>query len=182
MAKKRFIQVGVGARSGIFTRAVTQQFKKDCDMVGICDTNQGRMDFCNQRFAPEHPIPTFKAEEFGKMLRMTRPDIAIVSSVDSTHCDYICRALQAGCDVISEKPMTIDAISVRKILKTMKSAGRKVTIGFNLRYIPQHEQLKEILSAGTAGDILSASLSWKLDVRHGADYFRRWWGDTPSHY
>ena len=43
------------------------------------------------------------------MLRRERVDLVVVCSVDRTHDDYIVRALEAGCDVVTEKPMTTDA-------------------------------------------------------------------------
>ena len=42
------------------------------------------------------------------MIAETKPDVVIVTTVDSTHADYICRAMELGCDVITEKPMTTD--------------------------------------------------------------------------
>ncbi|MDX3451858.1 Gfo/Idh/MocA family oxidoreductase [Streptomyces sp. ME02-8801-2C] len=40
------------------------------------------------------------------MLGRKRSGLVVVCSVDRTHDDYIVRALEAGCDVVTEKPMT----------------------------------------------------------------------------
>ena len=55
------------------------------------------------------PVPTYKAADFDKMIADVHPDKVIVTSMDRTHHQYICRAMELGCDVITEKPMTIDA-------------------------------------------------------------------------
>ena len=47
--KKRYAQVGLGGRSTMFTDAMVGNFKKYCDIVALCDINQGRMDLCNRR-------------------------------------------------------------------------------------------------------------------------------------
>lgn len=79
-------------------------------MVAFCDSNQTRMDYANAMFGEfEHQsVPTYKADEFDKMIAETRPDFVIVTSIDRTHHHYIVRAMELCCDVISEKPMAID--------------------------------------------------------------------------
>lgn len=173
--KKRYVQVGLGARSGIYTRALTQTYSEFAQLVGICDSNPGRMAFCNRRFSTEdRPIPTYPPEQFDRMIAEVSPDGVIVSSVDSTHAEYICRAMERGCDVITEKPMTIDAAGVRKILRTMKTTGKNVFVTFNARYAPARTQIRELLASHAVGEVLSVDFAWHLDTRHGADYFRRW--------
>lgn len=73
-------------------------------MVAFCDTNQTRMNYANQLLKNEGaaPVSTWKAQQFEEMIRETRPDIIIVTTMDRTHDDYIVRALRAGCDVITE--------------------------------------------------------------------------------
>ena len=50
------------------------------------------------------------------MLDEQRVDVVIVTSVDRTHDHYIVTALEHGCDVITEKPMTTDADKCQRIL------------------------------------------------------------------
>ena len=107
---KRYAQVGLGSRSQMYTRAITETFKKHCRLVALCDTNQGRMDVCNKALAARKlpAVPTYRAHQFDQMVADCRPDVVVVTSMDSTHSDYICRAMELGCDVVTEKPMTID--------------------------------------------------------------------------
>jgi len=108
------------------------------------------------------------------MIAETKPDTVIVTCQDSFHDTYICRAMELGCDVITEKPMTIDAERAQRILDTQKRTGRKVRVTFNYRYSPPRTQVKDLLMSGVIGDILSVDFQWMLDTYHGADYFRRW--------
>src|SRR5262249_42557186 len=55
-----------------------------------------------------------------------------------------------------------------------RRTGRKVTVAFNYRYAPIYERVKELLDAGTIGQVTSIDFHWYLDNIHGADYFRRW--------
>jgi predicted dehydrogenase len=82
--------------------------------------------------------------------------------------------------VVTEKPMTVDAPRCRRILDAVAETGRQVTVAFNYRYNPLHEQVRRLLADGAVGEIGSVHFEWLLDVRHGADYFRRWHRDKRN--
>jgi predicted dehydrogenase len=84
------------------------------------------------------------------------------------------QALEAGVDVITEKPMVVDDEQCRRVLEAEKRTGKRVIVTFNYRYAPKHQKIKEILLADEIGPVSSVDFSWYLDTRHGADYFRRW--------
>jgi predicted dehydrogenase len=170
----------------MYTHALTQTFREHADLVAICDTNQGRMDLFNRRQG-ELGMPataTYDAGRFDDMVREARPDTVIVTTgPDVTHSDYICRAMELGCDVVTEKPMTTDEVRCRDILRVIERTGKRLQVTFNYRYSPPRSQVKEMLDRGDIGDILSVDFTWLLDTRHGADYFRRWHrrlGDSGS--
>lgn len=175
MGKQRFVQVGLGGRSEMYTDALASTYASDCEIVGVCDLNQGRVDRCVKRVAKQGvSVSGCSHNDFERMIAEQRPDCVVVTSMDSTHDHYICRALKLGCDVITEKPMTIDADRCRKIIDTQKKTGRNITVTFNYRYSPPRTQIKDILMSGLIGEVLSVDFHWMLDTSHGADYFRRW--------
>jgi predicted dehydrogenase len=108
------------------------------------------------------------------MLREQKPDVVIVTTKDCFHDKYIVRALELGCDAITEKPMTIDENKCRRIIDTARKTGRKVRVTFNYRYSPPRTQVKDLLMKGTIGEVLSVDFHWMLNTDHGADYYRRW--------
>jgi predicted dehydrogenase len=118
--------------------------------------------------------PGYAATDFLQMLRERRPHVVIVTTSDATHHDYIIRAMEAGCDVITEKPMTVDAAKCRQILETCQRTRRHCRVTFNYRYSPPRSQVKELLMSGEIGEVLSVDFHWLLNTHHGADYFRRW--------
>jgi GFO/IDH/MocA oxidoreductase family protein len=181
--RRRYAVVGLGARAGLYTRALGGAYADRAELAAFCDVNRTRMDVHNAVLASEHghpPVPTYAAAEFAAMLARERIDVVVVCTVDSTHDRYIVAALDAGCDVITEKPMTIDADRARRILDARRRTGRSVTVAFNYRYNPAHEKVAEVLWSGAIGDIGSVHFEWLLDVRHGADYFRRWHRDRAN--
>jgi len=145
-------------------------------MVGLCDKNPGRLKRSQGLVKDKtgNDVPGYSDTDFDKMVEETKPDVVIVTTMDSTHDLYICRAMELGCDVITEKPMTTDAEKCKRILETEKRTGQNVRVSFNYRYSPPRTQIKDLLMEGAIGEVLSVDFHWMLNTRHGADYFRRW--------
>lgn len=172
---KKFVIVGVGGRSRMFLEALTEKFNQSGKLTAICDKNKGRLDFTVKEYGSKCPgLATYSAEQFDLMIKEQKPDTVIVCTMDSQHDNYICRALEAGCDAITEKPMTIDEVKCQKIIDTSKKTGKNVRVTFNYRYAPPRTQIKDILMSGVIGKVLSVEFQWMLDTNHGADYYRRW--------
>ncbi len=172
----RYAIVGVGGRSRMYTRAITGDYADVARLVAVCDRNQGRLDLLNADLeeAGYGAVPTYSDRQFDKMVREQEVDRVIVTTKDSFHDKYICRAMKLGCDAVTEKPMTTDAAKCQRIIDTAERTGRKLRVTFNYRYAPSRTQIKDLLMQGTIGKVLSVDFHWLLDTRHGADYFRRW--------
>ncbi|MFF3374845.1 Gfo/Idh/MocA family protein [Streptomyces sp. NPDC002680] len=183
-ARRRAAVVGLGARARLFTEALAGPYADRFELAGFCDVNSHRMAVHNGWLADSDPgrapVPAYAAGDFDEMLRRERIDLVVVTSVDRTHDDYIVRALEAGCDVVTEKPMTTGAEKARRILDAVRRTGREVRVAFNYRYNPVHSAVRELLAAGEIGEVGSVHFEWLLDLRHGADYFRRWHRDKAD--
>ena len=114
------------------------------------------------------------------MIRETKPDYVIVTTIDRTHHTYIIRAMELGCDVISEKPMTVDEEKCQEILDAVKRTGRNLRVTFNYRYAPHNTKIRELIRDGVIGEVYSVHFEWLLNTQHGADYFRRWHRDKRN--
>jgi len=167
----------------MFTNSILTTHKDQCALVALCDTNQTRMNYWNARWKEQwnlSPVPTYRAADFDRMIAEQKPDVIIVCTVDRTHHTYICRAMELGCDVITEKPMTVDAEKCRQILDTVERTGRRLRVTFNYRYSPARTAVKDLLMNGTIGEVKAVHFEWLLDTNHGADYFRRWHRDKRN--
>jgi predicted dehydrogenase len=175
--KHRYALVGTGGRAKMYVDALAAEYCESNELVGLCDLSQTRMDWYNDVLVEEHqhpPVPTYLAADFDRMVAELKPDTIIVTSMDSTHHEYIIRAMELGCDAISEKPMTIDAEKARAIFDAIERTGRKLRVTFNYRYAPITTKARELLMQGVIGRPLHVNFQWVLDTFHGADYFRRW--------
>jgi len=174
---KRYALVGTGSRATMFIDALITKYRDVADLVAFCDLSQVRMDWYNRRLlslANLSPLPTYRAEQFDRMIAEARPDTVIVTTMDATHHVYIVRAMELGCDVITEKPLTTDLEKLQTIFRTIERTGRSLRVSFNYRYAPAHTRFRELMMQGVVGKPLLVDFSWVLDTSHGADYFRRW--------
>lgn len=181
--KKKYAVVGVGGRARFFYEAMVRDFRDTSELVGFCDVNQTRMDYANSVLEERldyHKVNTYKANDFELMIEKEKPDVIIVTSIDRTHHNYIIRAMELGCDVITEKPMTIDEEKCQAILDAVERTGRKLRVTFNYRYAPHNTKIKELIMSGIIGDVISVHFEWLLNTEHGADYFRRWHRDKRN--
>jgi predicted dehydrogenase len=134
-------------------------------MVAFCDNNAGRLELAVTEARAKGTDPkTYPAEDFDVMIAETKPDAVIVTTRDCFHDEYVCRALELGCDAISEKPMTTDAEKCQRIIDTQRATGKRCTVSFNYRYSPPRTQIKDILMSGVIGEVLSLDFHWLLDI------------------
>lgn len=172
----KYAIVGTGSRHHMFRGAINETYGASSELVGICDSNEKRLALSASQIKDQkgNGIATYAADEFGTMIAEQKPDTVIVTVPDYMHHHYIIEAMRAGCNVMTEKPMTTDIGKLKQILDAQKETGKSVTVTFNYRYTPARTQIKEILQSGVIGDITAVDFRWYLDRVHGADYFRRW--------
>lgn len=168
---KKYVQVGCGVR-GIFSysKPLVQEYAEYGALKGVYDINKKRAQYVSEMTGQE--IPVF--DDFDKMLEEVKPDTVIVTSIDCTHDEYVIKALDFGCDVICEKPLTTTFEKSLKIKEAEDRSGKKVTVTFNLRFHPFYKELKKVVATGVLGDILSVHYQWMLGQSHGSEYFHRW--------
>ncbi|MFA9457531.1 Gfo/Idh/MocA family oxidoreductase [Halalkalibacter sp. AB-rgal2] len=181
--RKKYVLIGTGGRAEFFYGSLAKDFKETGELVAFCDVNQTRMNYANKLLVSkyDHPeVKTYLNTEYEKMIKEEQPDFVIVTTVDRTHHTYIIQALELGCNVITEKPMTVDAEKCQEIIDAVNRTGKEVRVTFNYRYAPHNTKIRELIRDGVIGDVYSVNFEWALDTQHGADYFRRWHRDKRN--
>src|SRR5262244_3050279 len=96
----RYVLAGASARAlHMYALPVVERYRDSASLVGIFDPNTTRAEYISRACGG---APVFR--DFDDMLRQAAPDTVVVTTVDRFHHEYIIRALEAGCDVITEKP------------------------------------------------------------------------------
>ena len=180
MSRKRYALCGLSTRSiyhfalPILAAGQHQEssYPETCELVGILDLDADRVGQFLKNV--NHSIPVYGAGEMEKMVRETGAEVVLVGTPDYLHCENTVAALDAGCDVVVEKPMVITSEEIRKVREAERRSGRHVVVTFNYRYNLHHQIIKRMLVAGKIGRITSVEFTYNLDTEHGSSYFYRW--------
>ena len=173
----RYALVGAGSRSITYIDVLAGPHRDHAELVAICDPSPTRMAWHNERLTTQHKhesVTTYAPQDFDRMLSERRVQRVIITAPDYLHHHYAIRAMEAGCDVVCEKPLTIDGPKLRAIFDARDKTGRDLRVGLNARYMPEMLAVRRAMMEGAVGQPLAVDLAWVLDTSHGADYFRRW--------
>lgn len=177
--KLKVVLVGTGDRgSSAWGKHLIDHYGEYVEMVGLCDSNYKRMAAARKIIGTN--AKTYKANNFDLMIKETKPDSVIVTTMDSQHEKYIIRAMELGCNVISEKPVATEADQCQRIIDAEKRTGKKIDVTFNVRYMMESDAIKKILLNGDLGKIISVDFQEYLDIDHEASYYRRWHGKIKN--
>ncbi len=174
-AKKRLGLVGTGVRGiGMFGTDLLRNYSDYVELVGLCDINPGRLGVAGQTIGAG--IPTFTSLE--EMISKQEPQTLIVTTEDSSHHEVIIKGMEMGCDIITEKPVTIDEVKAQAIIDAERKYGKKVIVTFNYRYPPYRAKIKELIMEGLIGDVRSVDFHWNIHHSHLQQYMMRWHGES----
>jgi predicted dehydrogenase len=183
-SKRRYVVIGTGHRVRMYLDAMAGDHRDVADLVGLVEPNPGRLAVHVDRLTAAGldmtDVLTGHPDELEEVIAKARADRAIITSPDVTHAELIVRCLDAGVDVVVEKPLTIGPAGTRLIAQAVARSGRQVVVTHNYRYSPRNAGLKELIKSGAIGNPLSVTFEWVLDTAHGADYFRRWHRDKAN--
>ena len=178
--RRRYAVVGTGHRAGMYVGAITGEHADVAELVAWCDTNPARIAWYDAevgaalgRGGPAG-LPRYGADDVERMVVDERVDVVVVTTPDATHASVVSRVLDAGADVVVEKPLTTTVEGCHTITRAVARTGRDVVMTFNYRYAPRNSTLREVIASGQIGRVTSVHFEWALDTVHGADYFRRW--------
>lgn len=172
MSKHRVALVGASTRGMYaFGKPLLQDFASTHELVGVYDINPRRMAVLDEFIGAK--VPAFT--DFDALFAHARPDTVVITTIDATHAEYVERALAAGVNCISEKPLCVDASQCRRIRAAQAKCPDLTAItAHNYRYAPEMWRIKELLDEGAIGQVRSIVFHELLDHRHGSSYFRRW--------
>lgn len=111
---------------------------------------------------------------YDEMLAMKDIDWVVVSSYNSLHASQSAKALRAGKNVFSEKPLATNLADCKDLYDAYKKSGKKFMLGFTLRYSELYRKIKEHLDSGEMGKIISMEFNETLNFNHGGHIMCCW--------
>ncbi len=102
------------------------------------------------------PVPP-NEPDLEKLLEDYRPDAAFIITPHAYHHDQTVMCLQAGVDVLLEKPMVITAAEAESLIATRDATGRLLVVAFPGSLSPQIRRASQMLRSGELGRILTVT-------------------------
>lgn len=95
-------------------------------------------------------------------LEKIKPDVVHVLTPHFLHKEHVCKALRAGCNVLTEKPIAITMEDAREMISVAKETGKKLGVIFQNRYIEGIQEVRKLIEKGAFGKITGAwsHLAW----------------------
>jgi len=140
------------------------------ELVGVCDIIKERADAAASRLGVKG---YYDAET---MLRELTPDLCSVATggyeYGSDHLKPTIQALEAGCHVLCEKPLSNDVGEARQMVRKAKEKGLCLGTNLNHRFTPLAARAKEWVTSGRLGHILFINMQmWIMNPAESSPYF-----------
>jgi predicted dehydrogenase len=157
---------GILATGGIAHAFATDlAFLPSAEIVAVGSRSQASADAFADEFAIPNRHPSYQA-----LVDDPEVDAIYVSTPHPGHRDAALLAIQAGKAVLCEKPFTMDAAQASELIEAARSRGTFLMEAMWTRFLPDIVRIREILAAGTLGDIVSVT------AEHG-----QWFPHDPEH-
>ena len=93
--------------------------------------------------------------DYRRLLELPDVQAVLIATPEPGHADPSVQAAQAGKHILLEKPIATTLADADRIVAAARDAGVKLQIGYPLRFDTTHVQIKERISSGSLGDVLS---------------------------
>jgi predicted dehydrogenase len=143
--------IGAGAVvEGLYCSALRRLEKAGAVRVaGVVDTNEPRARQIADGFRNSLAFVSCD-DAFGA----SSYDLAIVASPPGMHADHACVALEQGCHVLCEKPMSVTSADARRMTAVAESAGRTLGVALTRRFFSNFADVAALVAEGHLGDDL----------------------------
>lgn len=141
MGTPRIAIIGGGLRGRIF--AETTRHHPDAELVAICEPNPTRA----AQLATDLNVAT--AASIDELLeRGTELDAVVVATPDFAHEQPAVAALEAGLDLLVEKPLATTSEEAQRIIAAAERGGGRIVVGFENRWNPMFQAVRHQVREG----------------------------------
>ena len=172
------VVIGHGSRGGLYSR-FSNQLTDFWKIVGVAEP----IDYRREAAIQAYQIPTgqtfttwehvFQKPKFA--------DVCIISTPDDLHFGPAMAALEAGYDLLLEKPIAMTWQQCKSILELANRKQAIVCVCHVLRYAPYFVELKKVIQDGSIGDVVSIQHMEPISHIHMShSYVRGIWRNTKT--
>lgn len=145
------------------------------EIVALAARNETRLNELGGQYGIKHLFTDWQA-----MISSGEIDAVIVATPDQHHHEITMAALAAGLHVMCEKPLAMNASDAGEMLDAAQNSGLIHNVMFTWRNLPMHRKVKELLEAGTVGEVYHFDLRFMMGWARGLEYTWRLDGEEGT--
>ena len=130
-------------------------------LIAVCDIDEKRL----HPIAEAHGVKAYTS--YDEMLKDDEIDVINVCTPSGMHVDMAIPAIEAGKNVIVEKPVDIVVAKIDKLIEAGKKAGVKMSGIFQSRTTPMNKRMKDAIDSGRLGKLIGVHGILPWYVGHG---------------
>jgi predicted dehydrogenase len=162
----RIVTSGIGLRAGHIL-SVLKETMQEAQVVGYFDPQPSHVEMIG--------IDTPRFDSIEQMLLDAKPDLFFVCSPNAFHLEQIEAGLREGIRIFTEKPVVTNKDDTLKLAKLLAEFGTdRVMVGLVLRYSQHMVDLRQAITDGHLGEIVSVEGNEHIGPYHGAFFMRDW--------
>jgi predicted dehydrogenase len=152
-------------RAGIIGLGIGQSHAKgyqkspDTELVAVCDANEQRL----KQYADDWKVDA-RYTDYLTMFREANLDMVSVCLPNSLHAPVTISALEAGINVLCEKPMAVSLAEAEHMVTTAAKTNRTLMMAYNYRFRADTQWIKRMVSEGNLGKIYHANVEWHRET------------------
>jgi predicted dehydrogenase len=137
MKKLRVLVVGCGNMGA--SHAMAYHLLEEVEICGLVSTGKSK-ELLNEQLGGIYAL----YNDYEEALTKEKPDAVCISTYPDTHERFAIKAFEAGCHVFVEKPLADTVLGAERVVETAKTAGKKLVVGYILRYHPSWERFIQL--------------------------------------
>lgn len=123
----------------------------NAELVAVMDSNRQAADRCKEKYGARYAF-----DNIDDLLKIDEIQAVYIASPVFAHKEQALAAARAKKDILIEKPVGLTSKEAEEIAEFCDAQGVKLGVGFMMRFHAYHQKMKEIVSSGKIGEIVSA--------------------------
>jgi predicted dehydrogenase/predicted transcriptional regulator len=159
MKPVRLAVIGAGywGKKLVYEYTAAQCNRGNVHLAGVCDPSPAARLFCKEKFSVNDKLLTDNAED---LIANSKISAVHIATPNQTHYPFAKMALEAGKDVLVEKPMTLDSREAYELVDLAASRELVLHVGHIFRFNSALNKARAILNKGSVGKIFYARIQW----------------------
>ena len=155
MAGESVIVVGAGSISGAWLPHIKSE---GLNVLAVVDLNRKAAEAQIAKYELDAAAET----DLDEALAKGRPDFVLDLTIPEAHCQVTCKALEAGCHVIGEKPMAASMEQAKRMVAAAQRTGRMYMVSQSRRWDVHHQSVQAAIAGGAVGKLTAVNCDFYI--------------------